>query len=281
MQVEFGMELSNPEDRQILHTAWYISMDLNYTFALLKNATTSLALASVELAFHLHNESARWESVFPEPQGDLSQPPTADINNPYKKFKTYRGPVYENMFDLLDLYISHRTSTFAGPFSLETIMAVRIHLNEKAEKIHVLRHAHWRDDKGRFVTPLYVHQLKRDDEPKGNMHDSQRDDSSSLTSPATRGVSPTSPNTEEGGEEPKPPKIIAVRRFILQPEEAEKEMRYLDNYFLTREDEYQVEYEESDGWETVDEGGQGDVLMKDSEKKDDRKERDRAKERRR
>jgi CTD kinase subunit beta len=184
MQVEFGLDLSKPKDVELLHSAWYICMDLNYTFAMLKNVTQALALASAELAFRL--AGVPWDD---------------DI---YQKFSIHRDPVYETMFDLLELYTSHRASTFAGAlFSLDTIMAVRIALNERADLYGVQRYAYWNDGQGRIVTPPYV--------------------------------------TES---------TVAVRRFILQPQEAEKELQTLDSFFLTKEELYGVDYDESDGWET-------------------------------
>jgi len=228
---------------------------------MLKNVTQALALASVELAFRLNDKVKRWESVFSKFPADPDQSNEADIN-PYKKFYVHPDPVYETMFDLLDLYTIHRTATFAGSsFTLDTIMAVRIDLNKKAEKLKIPRYAHWRDDEGRIVTPPYVYQLKTDHD--GDITQN-RDDSSSLPSPATGPrISPTSPTSI--GEQPRK-QVIAVRRFVLQPEEAEKELRNLDGYFLTKEEDYGVEYEEEDGWETVEEDEDGDEVMKDAPK---------------
>jgi hypothetical protein len=269
MQVEFDLEFANEKDRELLRCAWSITLDLNYTFAMLKNVTQALALASVELAFRLNGQDNRWVQVFPDPSEHPDEISDADSSNPYQKFKLHWDPVFEVMFDLLDLYISHRTTTFAGgKFSLDRIMKVRIALNEKADRLGIKRHPTWRDDDGKIVSPPYIKQLKFDNGTGDDLL--RRGDSSSLPSPETA-PSPTSPVTDFEAVPKK--QIIAVRRFILQSHEAEEEFKTLDEYFLLGKEEYHTDHEESDGWETVGEDGDGDVVMREVVREERREER--------
>jgi CTD kinase subunit beta len=246
LQVEFGYNFTDSAQKEIFRTAWAISMDLNYTFALLKQTTSTLAIACVELTHRLLGLASTAESAFA----------SIDNDDPYSRFSSSRAAVSETMMDLLDLYTlntNHRLSTFLlqlpSHFSLETIMDVRINLNDLAKQHKLPRYAHWREetDPSRFVTPPYVHALE-----KSSL--SNQPNQSSDTRQASIGPG-------EVDEVERPKKAVAVRRFILQAAEAVKEVDELDRYFVTKDEEYDKEHEVEDGWETADDEDIGDDMI--------------------
>ena len=96
--------------------AFDICNDLFRTFAPLKQTTSTMAIASVELAARLHN-------------ADL----TLILGIDYDKWATTRAEVMETLLDLLDLYTHHRTSTLVGPrFAINDFISTRIILNNEA-----------------------------------------------------------------------------------------------------------------------------------------------------
>jgi CTD kinase subunit beta len=242
LQVEFNYDFSNPAHRPIFLSAWAISMDLNYTFALLKQTTGTLAIACIELTLRLLGHLKALDKIFPEA-----------LENPYERFSSTRVQVSETIMDLLDLYTTNRSLTFAGTqFSREDIVDVRISLNKISEQYNLSRYAHWRDEgSGLFGTPAYVTSLK-----------APRNVPTTSTSPKTE--SKDDGNTEEAksnGETSSKANSLPVRRFILQPGEAVREVADLDDYFVTAEEEYDKEHEIDDGWATASDDD-GDVYMK-------------------
>jgi hypothetical protein len=124
-----------------------ISVDLNYTFALLKQTTSSLAIACIELGMRLQDRAAELEVVFPPL--DLTAVVTAGDAAPgkqqqttaYERFQTTRANVNETLMDLLDLYATHRAATSAGPLvTLDDVTKVRLQLNELADLQRIPRY---------------------------------------------------------------------------------------------------------------------------------------------
>lgn len=241
LQVEFNYDFSNEKHRLIFRAAWAISMDLNYTFALLKQTTGTLAIACVELTLRLLGHLKALDKMFPE-----------DVDNPYHRFASTRLQVTETIMDLLDLYTTNRSLTFAGTqFSREDIVDVRISLNKVMERYKLPRYAHWRDEEsGLFGTPAYVTSLK-----------APKDISVASTSPQTEGRGSNNDQSKSNGEASSKSDSHPVRRFILQPGEAVREVADLDDYFVMAEEEYDKEHEIDDGWATASDED-GDVPMK-------------------
>ncbi|KAF2231023.1 cyclin-like protein [Viridothelium virens] len=102
-----------------------ICNDLYRTFAPLKQTSSTMALASLELAARLH---------------------TADLHPvrhhvSYTDWATTRAEVMETLLDLLDLYTHHRNQTIEGPkFAIEAFIAIRITLNNEAAADALPRH---------------------------------------------------------------------------------------------------------------------------------------------
>jgi CTD kinase subunit beta len=268
LQVEFDYDFHDETKKEIFRTAWAISMDLNYTFALLKQTTSTLAISSVELTHRLLGLTSIFEKIFPSdvPSNENWHGNGADKvdQNPYARFSTSRTQVSETLMDLLDLYTltTHRNMTFIGSqIPLETIMDVRIMLNDIADAHHLPRYAHWRGgDSGLFVTPPYVHALKL--ATRQQQSQSQGEENSRPGSGGSEKKEADTQMEEGNGNSSDKPKILAVRRFILQPAEAVKEVERLDEYFITKEEEYEKEHEIEDGWETASEEEDGDSVKK-------------------
>jgi CTD kinase subunit beta len=268
LQVEFDYDFNDESKKEIFRTTWAISMDLNYTFALLKQTTSTLAISCVELTHRLLGLTSILEMTFPS---DVSPIESGHNNlmdvanrNPYARFSTSRSQVSETLMDLLDLYTltTHRNLTFIGSqIPLEIIMDVRITLNDIAEAHNLPRYAHWREnDSGLFVTPPYVHALKVATRQQQAL--TQGDENSRPGSGGSERKDGDTQMESGNGNATEKPKVVAVRRFILQPAEAVKEVEELDHYFVTKEEEYEKEHEIQEGWETASEAESDDGVKR-------------------
>ncbi|KAF2659555.1 cyclin-like protein [Lophiostoma macrostomum CBS 122681] len=185
-------------------TAWNAGLDLYRTWAPLKQSTTTMAVACVELAARLHDMDVVEQLV---DRGRVG----------YGKLNTSRGQVMETLLDLLDLYTHHRPSTTVGPlYPLETFINIRITLNQEASAAHIPRYALYASDKPRNGV-----------EPP-----------SPLT-PATPGtISPgtAAPTSAIGirGQN-------GTVRFMLDAARARGEKVAVDRYHKAEEEEYEVE----------------------------------------
>jgi CTD kinase subunit beta len=247
----------------IYKLALNISKDLNYTFALIKQFHGTNALACVELAFRLLDRGINFDAAFrpgkpidpaleaaldrEEQRTGTSFPELRDPQNPYRRYFTSRVEVLETIMDLLDLYTVHRTATFAGPgFTNEQIMQVKIAFNRIAQRYEVPRYAN--------------------DVPKENEHVQGRDYVAKLKLERDFVVEdkeavkePTSPENEGNGSQTVERKaVIAVRRFVLQASDAQKERNILDEFYIVKDETYDGVHEEEDGWESVSESDDDD-----------------------
>ncbi|KAL9084157.1 MAG: hypothetical protein Q9165_008205 [Trypethelium subeluteriae] len=111
--------------------AFDICNDLYRTFAPLKQTSSTMALASLELAARLHTPPAAAAALDPVRHHHVSP---AD-------WGSSRAEVMETLLDLLDLYTHHRTQTLEGPkFAIEAFIAIRITLNNEAAADSLPRH---------------------------------------------------------------------------------------------------------------------------------------------
>jgi CTD kinase subunit beta len=229
LQAEFKYDFQNGDHKRIFQVAWAVGMDLNLTFALLKQTTSTLAMACVELTMRLLGYTFEFERVFSNREA-----------NPYSRFSTTRGQISETLMDLLDLYTEHKIHTFAGPrFSAEDIMDAKITMNRIADQYHIPRYSQYRErDSGLFVIPSFVNELAnpKKQQPKGT------GPNDGVTTDVTMGGT-----TQQGSD------ALIVRRFILQSSEAVTEVRELDQYFVQSQEDYQKEHEVEDGWESYSE----------------------------
>jgi len=176
VKLEFGYDYNNPQHKPIFDLVFSVTLDLNFTYSLLKHNIPPLALASVEVVFRLLDKSSLFDSKFPcaappasplpsstsPPANTPSYDPKTDPeivhpSNPYARFYTTRKCVMEVLLDLLDLYTLHRSKTLAGPhFSDAQIMAAKIAANRVASAYHVPRHAVWADRPAKWAGQAYL-----------------------------------------------------------------------------------------------------------------------------
>lgn len=103
-------------------TAYRICLDLYRTYAPLKQASSTLGLACVELAARLFGASMeRLEAV------------VGNHETMTDKWGTSRAEVMESLLDLLELYTHNRNATSVGPdHAIDAFIAIRIALNKEA-----------------------------------------------------------------------------------------------------------------------------------------------------
>ncbi|OCK82358.1 C-type cyclin [Lepidopterella palustris CBS 459.81] len=199
-------------------TAYSMSLDLYRTFAPLKQTTSTMAIACVELAARLHGV-------------DLSRV-IGERGIRYKKWMTSRAEVMETLLDLLDLYTHHRPSTTIGNQNpLETFIGMRIKLNQEATAGNLPRYTEWSN--APRTSPINTNGFK-----------------------VRNGIAPTSPVTPitPGITSPGqgPASAIGIRgqngtvRFMLDAARARAEKKTVDAYYTVEEEEYETEVEVTD-----------------------------------
>ncbi|KAF2262154.1 cyclin-like protein [Lojkania enalia] len=192
-------------------TAWNLSIDLYRTFAPLKQTTSTMAIACLELAARLHGM-------------DVSRIVDVGVIE-YKKWNTSRAEVMETLLDLLDLYTHHRTSSTVGPlYPLDTFISIRITLNQEATAANLPRFT-------LYASEPVQQQMNGTPKPRNGI-----DPTSPLT-PLTPGtVSPSQAPTS----------AIGIRgqngtvRFMLDPKRAQAETKEVEKYYKVEEEEYEV-----------------------------------------
>ncbi|KAJ5272801.1 hypothetical protein N7478_007926 [Penicillium angulare] len=186
-----------------LHLAYRISLDLYRTYAPLKQGTPTLAFACLELSGRLLDQ--RIEAL--------------ESEEGYTEWNTSREEVLETLFDLLELYTHHRSSTTVGPhFPADRFLTVRIPLNQEAGANQIARYAFW---------------TERPRHPKTNNGIS--------SGPPARLPHPLTP-IAANGERHRPEKgRDAAVRFMLDPAQAEGEKKQVEEYFKVETEEYEVE----------------------------------------
>jgi CTD kinase subunit beta len=111
--------------------AYKMSLDLYRTWAPLKQTTTVMVFACMELSGRLIGEE----------HTDIC------TGKDYERWSVERVHVMETMLDLLELYTHHRTQTVVGgDFPLETFLKVRIPLNQESEEKNIPRFSAWKEE---------------------------------------------------------------------------------------------------------------------------------------
>lgn len=152
-----------------------------------------------------------------------------------KSWVRYPRPAYlqliltiqtETLFDILELYTHHRSSTSVGPrFPADRFLTVRIPLNQEASEHRIPRYAHWI---GRPRQPYNVGNAQNSTRPKDA--DTQR---------PHHPLTPTAANgdrhrTSDRGKD-------AAVRFMLDHDIADCEKRQVAEYFRVEMEEYEVD----------------------------------------
>ena len=223
----------------VSNTAYRISQDLYRTFAPIKQTSSTMAFACLELAGRLLDERSEaveqgrdyhaWrtsreevmgEIFYPYPLPNISSTPTprCKLGNQLTKAET--------LFDLLELYTHNRASTTVGPhFPADRFLTVRIPLNKEAEAQRLPRYTHWVDD-------LHSREQQQQ-QPNG---------SAVQNGGPPRPLHPLTPVTANG-ERPRANEKgrDGAVRFMLDPECAEAERARVAEFFKVEMEEYRVD----------------------------------------
>ena len=133
----------------------------------------------------------------------------------------------ETLFDLLELYTHHCTSTSVGPrFPADRFLTVRIPLNQEAEAQKLPRYTHWREKKA----------VAKEEKANGSRPGKRKAEPAERPATVTHPLAPFSAN----GEKPKFGRDGTVR-FILDQDRADNEKRLVAEYFKVETEEYEVE----------------------------------------
>ncbi|KAI9816327.1 MAG: RNA polymerase II C-terminal domain kinase beta subunit [Phylliscum demangeonii] len=273
-------------------TAFEISVDLYRTIAPLKQTSSTMALACLDLAARIHCSSLE----------KLSAPTKFD----YWRWGSGRDEVMETLLDILDLYTHHRNyGSVAQRHPLDAFLAIRIQLNHEADARHYPRytqstehddtaspkkrkraattngtgHAHAHDGRHENQRPADM------DENRGRRRDRARGRGRGRNAPdhasPPHGRRDTQPHPERAmglQQSPVPPPSLhspnalappsssshaghrarrdggrdRTVRFMLEPGRARQELAVVADYFAVLEEEYEVEVE-------VEAEGEGEV----------------------
>ncbi|KAF2719327.1 hypothetical protein K431DRAFT_286909 [Polychaeton citri CBS 116435] len=204
---------------KVSKTAWTILTDLHRTFAPLKQTSSSLAIASIQLATQLQDLAMGSEES--KELSDAVQQIDLD------QWSTNREEVMETLLDGLDLYTQHTTSTILGTkFSLDDFLRIRLSLNKECTDSSIARHTtapssplpHGPNNvsvANGHPTPVSPPELQAQQQVMGPT------------------VLPMPPLPETGG----------TLRFILNPELASDEKAKVQRYFTEEWEEYEEEIE--------------------------------------
>ncbi|KAK5072897.1 RNA polymerase II C-terminal domain kinase beta subunit [Lithohypha guttulata] len=121
----------------VTKTAYQISLDLYRTFAPLKQSTSTMAFACLELSCRLHGQE---KAIIMD-------------GKDYIRWGIDRSMVMETLLDLLELYTNYRTQTTVAPeFDAETILNIQISLRHELTSNHLPRFTNYIDTKASTTT---------------------------------------------------------------------------------------------------------------------------------
>ncbi|RKF53728.1 CTD kinase subunit beta [Golovinomyces cichoracearum] len=229
-------------ERSTYHVAYDIMTDLFRTFAPLKQTSTTMCFACLELATLLIN-------------GNAAKNRNSSASFLYKKCYTTRAEILETILDLLDLYTHFQKSSIIGPLhNIDKFIKIRIALNQELEQNHSL---------SRYT----------------GFHESIKSNGVKKT-PITP-ITPGSPsNVRKSGDSKRSPAILSPRsedsgrrgavkgqditiRFVLDVEQAKKEKKIVSEYFETKYEEIEVDVEEPMRPPQEDQGSRGQTRGRD------------------
>ncbi|KAK1145418.1 RNA polymerase II C-terminal domain kinase beta subunit [Aspergillus melleus] len=200
---------------EVSKVAYRIAQDLYRTFAPIKQTTSTMAFASLELAGRLLDQ--RIEAV--------------ERGLDYKAWRTSREEVMETLFDLLELYTHNRGSTCVGPrFPSDTFLKVRIPLNQEAEAQGLPRFTNWTNDRAPKAPNGFKITSSNSNNPPG------------ATENGDSRIHPLIP-VAANGERPKAGERgrDGAVRFMIDPECANNEKSHVAQFFKVEMEEYEVE----------------------------------------
>ncbi|EME47104.1 hypothetical protein DOTSEDRAFT_41602 [Dothistroma septosporum NZE10] len=223
--VKVSKSLRQSEDlRNTSQLAWTILTDLHRTFAVLKQTSATLALASLELAAHFMAASSDNNTC--SVRDDLQM-----LN--LDKWHTTREEVMETLLDALDLYTHHTTSTILGTkYSLDDFLRIRLALNKECSESSLPR----------FTV---VQPPPSPDNVNGSSSSTLRVSNGHPTpvSPPQGGMQAPQPTNGNGPNLPPTPEGGGTLRFMLDPVRATDERTRVNSYYTEEWEEYEEEIE--------------------------------------
>lgn len=123
----------NAENKDVAKVAFTVLTDLHRTFAILKQTTATLSIASLELSAHL--------AAAVSPSGTCAVRDLLQSPEHIKKWHTSREEIMETLLDCLDMYTHHTTSTILGTkYSLDDFLRIRLALNKECAESNLPRY---------------------------------------------------------------------------------------------------------------------------------------------
>ncbi|ROT43037.1 cyclin-like protein [Sodiomyces alkalinus F11] len=201
--------LGSQAPKDFFALTYHISIDLHKTFAPIKHATWTMALAVIEMA-------ARVTGTYVE---EVRRVRPSD-------WHTSREDILEALFDLLDLYTHHTKATRLGSkHELNRFIQIRIDLNKEMESSY--------EQKEPKIIPYSCDACEMEPPPTGFTLAV----TPSLTPSFTPGVTPgsaTSPATAGSGSNPAVRRSTrgaeGTMRFVFDKEQAQKEQDAVNSY---------------------------------------------------
>lgn len=223
--VKIGKSLRKSEHLpSVSNMAWTILTDLHRTFAPLKQTSSTLALASLELAAHFKAATSSPNNVC-SLRDDLQK---LDLS----KWHTTREEVMETLLDALDLYTHHTQSTILGSrMKLADMLRIRLELNKECSDTSLPRYT--------LVQP-----------PPSPDHANGTASTLRVANGHPTPVSPPQPGTQAPSqqvntniESQTTPQTVGTLRFMLDPQRATDERAEVKRHFTEEWEEYEEEIE--------------------------------------
>lgn len=210
-------------DSDVVKIAYKMMLDLYRTFAPLKQTSTAMAFACLELTTR----------VMGKQQSNLR----GEHAPRHQKWKTSRQQIMEAMLDLLDLYTHFPKSSILGQiYNIDKFIGIRISLNQEAEERKLARYADSKEGKALNGIKSNIKTPKTPITP-ASPTDVRTNGKGDVASPAT--LSPRSSGSGKRG--------IGARgqegtvRFMLDGAQAKREKATVAEYFKTEYEEYEIE----------------------------------------
>ncbi|KAI5368263.1 putative cyclin [Septoria linicola] len=222
--VKIGKSLPHSSDlKDVSQLAWTVLTDLHRTFAPLKQTSSTLALASLELAAHFTAAKLGNNSCT---VGDNLQ--KLDL----RKWFTTREEVMETLLDALDLYTHNTASSILGTkYSLDDLLRIRLALNKECSDSNLPRYTMVQpppspDNANGASSTLRV----------ANGHPTP-------VSPPQPGAAPPAPVNAYTATAQHTPQTEGTLRFMLNPQRATEERAQVNSYYTEEYEEYEEEIE--------------------------------------
>ncbi|CAK1361454.1 unnamed protein product [Cercospora beticola] len=222
--VKIGKSLpQSPDLREVSQLAWTVLTDLHRTFAPLKQTSSTLALASLELAAHF--TAAKSEDHTCLVRDSLQ-------NLDLRKWHTTREEVMETLLDGLDLYTHNTTSTVLGTkYSLDDLLRIRLALNKECSDSSLPRYTVIQPPPSPDNTNGTSNTLR-----VANGHPTP-------VSPPQPGVQAPQPVNAYTATAQHTPQTDGTLRFMLNPQRATEERTEVNRYYTEEWEEYEEEIE--------------------------------------